>query len=366
MLRITRWPKVLACAAFCALAVTVDLGAAPQILLDAVPASDNRVSAMPSADVRDAVTLYLGPYSKPTLAVLEEALAEPRPAAAVVVYHSPQLRFEAAADQEPPVRFASRVYPQMSGLAGSETDERAIPFGNTSLLSMGPGGFGRVMFGRPGGSMADWTYATETAMSYARPHINVQMMLALEMPATAPAGDFEGAGMQPHAYLVVDHNTKVNSADLGTMTERFGIRPAPTPEDEPHTALAAGLDLGLLPTFLSQMGMNVSVVASRGHKTGNLTLALVGTTELPVDWSPRERPWNHPAGYGVEPTLAYEGAPPPQYPTSSTGGGRGQGGKSPVTPWTPITPTVPEPVTLVLLSAGAAALLARRRPRHQP
>ena len=118
--------------------------------------------------------------------------------------------------------------------------------------------------------------------------------------------------------------------------------------------------IGLLPTFLAQMGLNVSVVASRGTRTGNLTVAVVGTTELPVDWAPHERPWQHPTAVGAQPLLAEEGRP-----TSWSGGGASGGGaptavSPPSKPFT-LTPATPEPATLTLLGLAATALLARRR-----
>jgi hypothetical protein len=354
-------------------AMTADLAAgphnfaAPALLVDSMT-----VATSSTTDMRDEMTLYLAPHARRAPLAIDVLLADPPPArVSVTTYdaplsaaavHAPVPAVILGGDPVPPDQLAYFAYPEVTGLAGSESDERAIPLGNTAFLTMGPGGFGRVMTGRSPGGIANWTQAAETAMSYVRPHVNVQMMFAMEMPLASGADGFEGPGMEPHAYLTVDHVTRVDSADLGKSTERFGLRTRPTPADEPHTALAAGLDLGLLPTFLSQMGLNVSVVASRGTRTGNLTVAVVGTTELPVDWAPRERPWQHPTAVGAQTLLAEEGRPI----TWPGGGVSGSSGtptavSPPSKPFTPITPTVPEPATLTLLGLAATALLARRR-----
>jgi hypothetical protein len=84
----------------------------------------------------------------------------------------------------------------------------------------------------------------------------------------------------------------------------------------------------------------------------------VGTTELPVDWAPRERPWQHPTAVGAQTLLAEAGRP-----ISWTDGGVSGGGTpaTAVSPPSKPTPTVPEPATLTLLGLAATALLARRR-----
>ena len=191
--------------------------------------------------------------------------------------------------------------PDISGLSTVAKDERAVPLGNTTLLSMGPGGFGRIMTGRPTGTISNWSDTGETSISYVRPHVSVEMMLALEMPGAGHASDFEGPGMTLHAVLDIDHRSKVDSTQIGQRTNQFGGRPAPTPVDEPQTAVAVGLDMGILPTFLAQMGVSLSVVVSRGQETGDSRVALVGVTELPVDWTPREHPEQHPTGVAQPP-----------------------------------------------------------------
>ena len=221
--------------------------------------------------------------------------------------------------------------------------------------------------GRPPGGLENWSHVTRTAISYIRPNVNIQMMLALDVPGGTLGGEFEGPGVTPKALLAIDRNTKIRSTDIGATTERFG-RPAwPDPVDEPQTAVVAGLDLGLLPTFLSQMGMGLSVVASRGEETGNLRLALVGTTELPVDWTPIERPYEHPAGPArtdlvtTSPWLYPSGSPGDSRVPGEENGNGGGNGKTPITP----NPPVPEPATLLALAGGAAAVLAWRRKRRR-
>jgi hypothetical protein len=256
---------------------------------------------------------------------------------------------------------------EFSGLSNMGKDERAIPLGETGILSMGPGGFGRFMTGRPLGAIANWCDSSETSISYVRPHMNVQMMLALEMPGGESASAFEGPGLTSHAVLDIDHRAKVDSDLIGQRSGRFGVQTKAPPVDEPQTAVSVGLDMGLLPTFLAQMGVSVSVVVSRGQETGDSRVALVGTTELPIDWGPREHPMQHPNSLPQQPT-ATEGVNQPYLAASGDigGGGTPTDSGTPTTS-TPIVPTppVPEPTTLTLLGAAAAAFLAARRRRNR-
>lgn len=277
--------------------------------------------------------------------------------------------FEAPAELAAPTGLVSLVYPEVTGLANSSSDERANPLSDAAVLALGPGGMGRYMNGKPDGSIANWILANESAISYIRPHVNVQMMLALE--ASAGTAAFEGPGLEPHAYLAVDHRTRVDSADIGSGTDTFGRRPVETPAQESQTAMAVGLDLGVLPTFLAQMGMNISVVASQGQETGNVKVALVGTAELPIDWLPRERPINHPTGLAIYPYILMSnpyqfgsggigGGLPGDGNGGNGGGGGGGGGGGPI----PIVPVVPEPASLLLIGLGAIATWAGRRRRQ--
>ena len=354
-----------AAAAGVALAAALVAGAdaAPPDFYHSASMSYSTVSAGTTADVQDTMSLYLNPVSQarhinPDLLV---PVADTR--GPVVAYMTTAPLFEAT-DARSPATLASFAYPVVAGLSDSANDERAVPYNNTNVLTMGPGGFGSVMMGRSSAGIENWTHTSETAISYIRPHVNVQMMFALEMQGGGKGGQFEGPGLSPHAYLTIDHRTRVDSADIDTGSDRFGGRLSAPPVDEPHTALAAGLDLGMLPTFLSQMGMNLSVVASRGQETGSLRFAVVGTTELPVDWRPHERPYQHPVGQGVEPyILASHAGPNFGSGSADSGGPPGTPGGPPDNPLTPISP-VPEPMTLALVGTAGAAMLAHLRRRR--
>jgi hypothetical protein len=279
------------------------------------------------------------------------------------VYNAPGLMPERAGAARGAATYATLVYPEVTGLVGGGGDERSVPITNMSNLMMGPGGVGRVMLGRPGTVIETWNRAGETAISYIRPHVNLQMMFALEAQGAPPQGDFEGPGVAGRAYLAVDHQTKVDSSELGTATQNFGNYRAPAPRDEPQTAVAAGLDLGLLPTFLSQMGVNVSIVASRGRDSGNVSLALVGTTELPVDWAPRGRDYQHMTAAGVpmeEGSAVARGYNSAGGLANSSVPGVAGAAQKALTQIAP-EPITPEPLTLTLLAAGSAVVLIRRR-----
>ncbi len=343
---------------------------------------DDHIGQLPTADTEDPVAAYLGaetlaPITEIDVHVLARSVpwpeAGPLPALAA---HEPVIRtFSAPAvpppvppapPAPPPTRLASLTYPEATGLADLGSGGRDVPLGDARYFNSGPGGYGTVLSGPPPGGLENWSHVTRTAISYIRPNVNVQMMLALDLPGGALGGEFEGPAVTPKALLAIDRNTEVHSADIGATTPRFGRPVRADPQQEPQTAVAAGLDLGLLPTFLSQMGMGLSVVASRGEETGNLRLALVGTTELPVDWTPIERPYLHPAGAGRTELVTTN---PWLYPSNTPGEGRepedgnggGGNGKTPITP----NPPVPEPATLLALAGGAAALLAGRRKRRR-
>jgi len=273
---------------------------------------------------------------------------------------------------------------------GGAPSSRPGPTVNTAALTMAPGGFGRIQVGRPTGA-DDWSQAGQTSMSYVRPQVNVQMALSLLFPGSQDGNHFEGPGFDSRAQLSVGHRVRVDSAELGGSTESFGLRTAPPlSQNESQTALAVGMDAGILSTFLSQMGLSVQLVASHGQHSGDVIVALVGTTELPLDWRPREHPEAYPMGRGENPmagagaTFQFSSqgvnaagirAAATTPGSSSPGGGGGGGGGGPpgpgpgpipIVPLTPITPNppvVPEPATLALMGIGLALAAARKARR---
>jgi len=357
----------LAAAAICLVIASSSGWAAPYAGMFSATTLDLPAGSLAEPSAKEAASLYLtspAPVADAGMAravAAYAAVADTRRTPKTLVLHAPD-------DPAPIARLASYTFTDVHGLVGSDLDERSVPLGSTAMMSLNPGGFGRVMTGRPLGRMGSWAEAAETSISYIRPHVNAQMIVALEIPGTSRPTDFEGLGLQPRAYLDVEHFSRLEAADIGGTTDRFGRRVAPPPVDEPQTALAVGLDLGILPTFLSQMGLSLSLVASRGQQTGDTRVALVGTTELPVDWRPRERPIQHPTGLAVAPIESYSGQAAPYYGGGGGGGGGalgngggGGGGPTPITP----TPPIPEPATLVLLGSAVAAALAGRRFRRR-
>jgi len=360
-------------AAAVTLAATIPLAAGPAEDFGFAVAWDSGVARMPTTDAIDPVAAYLGAETLATISHIDlEALAgsvsddglgplprfAPPPEPTIRTYNAPAVP---AVPPPAPVELASFEYPQATGLGDLGSGGREVPLGDTTYFAMAPGGHGGVRTGRPVGGMENWCLAERTAISYIRPNVNIQMLFAVDFPGNGAADRFEGPGFRSHAALAVDREVRFASTDIGTQTTEFGRRIPPVPVDEPQTAVAAGLDLGLLPTFLSQMGLGVSVVASRGEQTGDLRIALVGTTELPVDWTPEERPYQHPAGVGRDPYLV--ASSPWGYPSGGIGeGGRPGGGGGGTTPAPIYTEPVQEPATLLIL-AGGAAFLARRRRR---
>jgi len=356
-----------------ALAAALPVRAGPAEDFGFAVAWDSGVARMPTADVADPVVAYLGadsmaPINRIDLKALASAVSSdglgplprftPPAEPTIQTYNAPAVP---AVPPPAPVELASFEYPQATGLGDLGSGGRDVPLGDTTYFALAPGGFGGVRTGRPLGGMANWCLAERTAISYIRPNVNIQMMFAVDVPGNGTADQFEGPGFRSHAALAVDREVRFHSDEIGSRTTAFGRRLLPVAVDEPQTAVAAGLDLGLLPTFLAQMGLGVSIVASRGEQTGDLRIALVGTTELPVDWTPEERPYQHPSGLGRDPYLV--AGRPWDYPSGGPGEGRGppggNGGETP-TPLIPIVP-VPEPATLLLLAGGAAVLTWRRR-----
>ncbi|MFO8014731.1 MAG: PEP-CTERM sorting domain-containing protein [Phycisphaerae bacterium] len=338
------------------------------------------IDAMPTADTGEALAVYLGSNPMTALSDIDPATlagSMGREDLASMPQFVPDMptvhTYSAPAVPAPlppgppaaPARLASFAYPEAAkGLSDLGSGGRDVPLGDARYFNTAPGAYGTVLSGRPPGGLENWSHVTRTAISYIRPNVNVQMMLALDVRGNPGLAEFEGPGFEPKALLAIDRNTELESSDIGAQTAQFGRRARPDPTGEPQTAVTAGLDLGLLPTFLAQMGMGVAVVASRGQESGDLRVALVGTTELPVDWTPIERPYQHPTGQGA-PILAMRS--PWLYPSGGVseggGGGGGEGGGG--AEITPITPTpIPEPATLLILGAGAAAILAARRKRR--
>jgi hypothetical protein len=333
------------------------------------------IGEMPTADSGDALAVYLGSNPMTAISNIDPATLAGSMGTADLsglpqfIPDEPTVRtYSAPAVAAPlpaaPARLASYAYPEAAkGLSDLGSGGRDVPLGDARYFNTAPGGYGTVLSGRPPGGLENWSHVTRTAISYIRPNVNIQMMLALDVHGNPGLAEFEGPGFEPKALLAIDRNTELESRDIGAQSAQFGRPARPDPTGEPQTAVTAGLDLGLLPTFLSQMGMGVSVVASRGQESGDLRVALVGTTELPVDWTPIERPYQHPSGEGY-PLVAMTS--PWIYPSGGvsaqarTGGAEiGGGGMIRIIP-TPI----PEPATLLVLGVGAAGLVVTRRKRR--
>ncbi len=294
--------------------------AALQSKVDAPVPAGFHIDSTPTSDFGDPVAAYLGAAGLKDDGLKAAAGFEPTAAPDLTAIPHEGSRVTLRAPATTPAAGLPDIF-TFPDVPGTTDFQRPPPLNHTTMLALGPGGFGRIMTGRPAGGIASWTDAGETSISYVRPNVNVEMMLALEMPAAGQPSDFEGPGLTLHALLDVDHRSRVDSAEIGQATNQFGGRPSATPVDEPQTAVAVGLDLGVLPTFLAQMGVSVSVVVSRGQETGDARVALVGVTELPVDSAPKDRVEQHPASVVSAPLGVGPGST--AFPQ---GGGSGSGG----------------------------------------
>ena len=251
-------------------------------------------------------------------------------------------------------------------------DESGNPLADFSYLSLGPSAFALVRSGRPTGDAIKWSHSTETALSYVRPHRNLQMAIQIDTEggrAEAISESMMGTSAELVDNLRVELDSKemlLYSAAFGRMSEAPGRR-----KTVAGRVVALGVDMGLLPAVLAECGISATVVVGVSENPGPF-LSVVTNVEVP-DERPQqdftESFYRQPMVFDISPSSRNVGfgggglATEEEVPFGEFGGGNGGGnGGEPgrVKAKIEIVP-VPEPSTMLLLGAGAALLAARRR-----
>ncbi|MDK1030429.1 MAG: PEP-CTERM sorting domain-containing protein [Planctomycetia bacterium] len=266
--------------------------------------------------------------------------------------------------------YATYVSATDTRLVGADIDERHVPYRDTSLLNLGPTGSFTIRRGMPPAQVARWRDLGETNISYIRPHANVQVLLNITLPSLSAPGDFQFSDLKTHAVMNMNHDPRVDSRRLGRRESLFGGSGVKRDKPRVATALAGGIDIGLLPTFLTQMGINLGLAISRDEESGATEVALVATTEVATDWIPTEIPEMHPRHNPV-PLVTATGQAAQRFGSGSFAGTRRIRERRPRGPQEPPPiplepepeepPVIPEPATAVTLLIGAAALFLKRR-----
>ncbi len=265
-----------------------------------------------------------------------------------------------------------RPRPVILGDVGDNASGR--PLQDLSYLTVAPSGFVVMRSGLPAGDALRWQQATETSMSYVRPHRKVQMMLELHRDESAEDGAAAGGrGLQAHAQVLDGLDVQVDSRDLGGRSSSFGLITARPDNEKPHAGrmLALGFNLGLIPAALGDCDISVALVVGQSSNPGPFVSVLTnvavpdapgGETERQTDYQSRivMNATGRPGpGMNFSGGFISDTSTPGGFVTGDVGGGGGGDSPTPITP-TPPEP-VPEPASLLLIGLGGAALAARRK-----
>ncbi len=171
--------------------------------------------------------------------------------------------------------------------------------------------------------------------------------------------------VEANAQFVDGLKVDIDTSRMVAASASYGLMGAAPGQDKPHPGrmIAFGLDLGLVPAVLADVGISTTIVIGEStnpgpfvsiatnievpnQKTRELTVANNFQTLVDLRYNSWDTPrMNFASGFAAD--------------DDDGGDGGDDDGPTPITP----DPPVPEPATMALLALGTAALMARRGTR---
>ena len=265
---------------------------------------------------------------------------------------------------------AARAKALAAGAGSGLPDEMTgRPSDDFSYLGLGPKMFALLRSGRPAGGLEQWSHSSETSLAYVQPYRQLEFVVKFFGEPKAGSGDsMSEAPVGSEEQLVDNLHVDVDSLNMTLRSQEYGrINTRPEHKEPPSGRMVAiGLEMGLLPAVVGNLGLNSEVIIGRSSNPG-FYVGLATNVGFPaergsdrgdrdVDYKP---PYDFSSSAGAGGGMNF-GAGDVSGTGPLGGGTGGTAGGTPVTPITPITPT-PEPGTLLLVAMGGAWLAARRR-----